>query len=514
MVRMRYDVIIVGAGSAGCVLAARLSEDPKRSVLLLEAGPDYPDLERLPNDLRYADSPMAYVPGAPHNWSFMGTATHEQRQPMEVARGRVVGGSSAINGQIFLRGAPEDFDSWAQWGNQEWAFLKVLPYFRKLETDMDAGGDFHGSDGPIPVRRDGRRVWPQFQEAFRQACAEAGFPRDPDMNSPEATGLGVIPENVDKGIRMSTALTYINPIRHRPNLTVRAGVLATRLLFSGRRATGVEAESGGERFRVEGGEIILAAGAIGSPQFLMLSGVGPAEHLRGLGISTVNDLPGVGQNLRDHPWAPVQWHLKAGFKGEPEVRVALRYTATGSSHRNDMQVLPSSTTATTEGDPMSGEGAGLNVALYVAASAGELRLQSTDPRVQPRLEFLYLSDPWDRKRMREGVNLCLMLGEHEAYGSILGKRIAPSDKELSSDNALDAWLLRNVGTAQHISGTCKMGPHSDPGAVVDQYCRVHGLEALRVVDASIMPDLVRANTNATVIMMGERAAELIKEDAG
>ena len=512
---MKYDVIIVGAGSSGCVLAARLSEDPKRSVLLLEAGPDYPDLERLPDDLRYADSPMAYVPGAPHNWSFVGTATPEQGQPMEVARGKVVGGSSAINGQILLRGAPEDFDSWAQWGNHEWAFPKVLPYFRKLETDTDAGGDFHGSDGPIPVQRDGRRVWPQFQEAFRQACAAAGFHRDPDMNSPEATGLGVIPENVDKGIRMSTALTYINPIRHRPNLTIRAGVLATRLLLSGRKAAGVEAESGGEGFSVEGEEIILAAGAIGSPQLLMLSGVGPTEHLRSLGISTVNDLPGVGQNLRDHPWASVQWHLKGGFQGEPEareLRVALRYAATSSDHRNDMQVLPSSTSPMVEGDPMKGEGVGLNVALYVAASAGELMLQSTDPQVQPRLDYRYLSDPWDRERMREGVSLCLRLGGHEAYRDILGERIAPTDQEISSDGALDAWLLRNVGTAQHISGTCKMGPDSDPRAVVDQYCRVHGMEALRVVDASVMPDLVRANTNATVIMVGERAADLIKGD--
>ena len=268
---MKYDVIVIGAGSAGCVLATRLSEDSERSVLLLEAGPDYPDLESLPDDVKLGYLNAGSWHGAPHNWSFLGTATPQQTQPMEVPRGKVVGGSSAINGQVFLRGMPEDFDNWASWGNEEWAFPKVLPYFRKLETDMDMRGDFHGSEGPIPVRRHKRESWLPFQEAFRQACLAEGFPEHPDMNHPEGTGVSAVPMNNPNGIRMSTALTYINPNRHRLNLTIRANVLAIRILFDGKRATGVEVESGGERFVVEGEEIVLSAGAVVSPQLLMLS---------------------------------------------------------------------------------------------------------------------------------------------------------------------------------------------------------------------------------------------------
>jgi choline dehydrogenase len=275
---VKYDYIVIGAGSAGAIIATRLTENPSKSVLLLEAGPDYADLESLPDEVRYGNAIATSIMTSDHNWQFTGRATDEA-EPMLVPRGKITGGSSAINVQAFIRGVPEDYDGWAALGNEEWSFVNILADFRKSEADLDIRDDFHGSDGPIPVRRHKRENWNPDQEAFFQACLTAGFPQIEDHNNPDATGVGAFPMNNPEGIRMSTALTYINPIRHRLNLTIRANVLVRRIVFDGSRAKGVELDSGGERFVVEGEEIILSAGAIGSPHILMLSGVGDRKSV-------------------------------------------------------------------------------------------------------------------------------------------------------------------------------------------------------------------------------------------
>lgn len=521
---MKYDVVIIGAGAAGSVLASRLAANPETSVLLLEAGPDYPDPAQLPDDIKFGHTRFAEALDSKHNWALRGTITEEQGE-IHVAQGKVVGGGSSINGQAMQRGFPEDFDAWAALGNDEWSYAKVLPYFRKSEHDLDIRDEFHGTEGPMPVRRRQSGPWPAIQKAFRDACVQAGFGTTADTNGPNPAGVGITPSNNLDGMRMSAALTHLQPMRHCPNLTVRGGVFVRKILIKDLRAVGVEAETGGEVFTVEADRVVLSAGAIRSPHLLMLSGIGPEDHLRRFGIPTIRDLPGVGQNLWNHLSAQMTFKVKDGIALTAHVdavHFSLHYTAHGSRAVNDMvlrtspvvderqEAVPGVRTRYLTGDVPPDRVARISCTLGLPDGAGYVRLASADPGVQPSFHYRYLQHPNDMRRVREGLRLAVRLLESPAYKDVAECRIHPTDAILADDDALDLWIRQTVGTARHVSGTCKMGPDSDPMAVVDQYCRVKGVQGLWVADASVMPRIPRSGgTHATVLMIGERVVDWI-----
>ncbi len=522
---MKYDVVIVGGGAAGCVLASRLAANGHTSVLLLEAGPDYPDPDNLPADIKFGHTRFAESQASKHNWALHGTITEEQGE-IHVAQGKVIGGGSSINGQAMQRGFPEDFDSWAALGNDEWSYEKVVPYFRKSERDLDIQDNYcHGADGPIPVRRRQTGPTPAIQQAFHTACIAAGFGITNDKNGLHPAGLGVTPSNNIDGVRVSAAMAHLNPVRHHLNLTVRGGVFVRKLVIENGMAVGVEAESGGKVFRVDAVRVILSAGAIRSPHLLMLSGIGPADHLREFEIPTVCHLPGVGQNLMNHLSAQMTFKVKDGISlaaDRDAVHFALHYTAQELSAINDM-VLRSSTVVDERQEHVAGvrskylsgdvppeRAARISCTLGLPDGSGYIRLASADPNIQPSFNYCYLQHPNDIRRVREGLRLAVRLLKSDAYKEVVDYRIHPTDDVLANDDALDLWIRQTVGTARHVSGTCKMGPDADPMAVVDQYCRVKGIQGLWVADASVMPRIPRSGgAHATVIMIGERVVDWI-----
>ena len=518
---MKYDVVIIGGGAAGSVLASRLAADPQTSVLLLEAGQDYPDPAQIPDDVKFGHTRYAEAMDSAHNWALRGTITDEQGE-IHVAQGKVIGGGSSINGQAMQRGFPEDFDLWAALGNDAWSYDKILPYFRKSEHDLDIADDFHGADGPIPVRRRQTGPVPALQQAFHTACRHAGFGVSQDTNGQYPAGLGVAPSNNIDGIRVSAALGHLMPMRHRLNLTVRGRVYVRKVLFQGTRAVGVEAESGGESFTIAADRVVLSAGAIRSPQLLMLSGIGPKDQLQRWHIPLLHESPGVGQNLWNHCSVQISFQVKDGVVLTHDVDAAhfsLHYTAEGSAYTNDMVLrtspavdprperVPGVRTKYLANDVPPECVARISCTLGLPDGAGYVRLASADPNVQPMFHYCYLQHPNDIRRVRDGLRLGLKLLSSEAYKDICERRLQPSDAVLADEATFDRWIRQTVGTARHVSGTCKMGPEADPMAVVDQYGRVKGVHGVWVVDASIVPRIPRSGgLHATVLMIGERVA--------
>jgi choline dehydrogenase len=499
------DLIVVGAGSAGCVIAARATERGERNVLLLEAGPDYADVAKVPSDL--LDGTRNSM--SAHDWGFAHRPARSQIL-FDFPRGKVVGGSSSVNTCVALRGLPHDYDEWAARGMPEWSFEQCLPAFKRIENDLDIRDEWHGQSGPIPIRRHTPDELVAWQAAFLGGARALGFSYCRDHNNPKLTGFGAHPMNKVNGVRMSAARCYLTPaVRARDSLRISANTLVRRILFRNRAVIGVEADVHGEISVLKARQVVLSAGAIATPGILLRSGIGPERTLNRLSVETVSAIPAVAARLLDHPGSAMILVPRAGVsRGDhPLLQTVLRYTSDNSEYRDDMQLQPGSFL------PLTGftvPVVTLMCSVGKPSGVGRIEFRSADPRAKPRIDSDLGEHPRDVARAAEAMELAWLMARTKPMRE-LASFFWPSEAVLSSRKRIAEWLPRASGSAYHPCGTVPMGPEGDPESAVDPRGRVRGVSGLYVADASIMPSIPTYNIHLPTLMIGERFGSWFKD---